>query len=107
MKADARREPTSGWRWLPPAARGGTLGGVIVSGAWASGPRSSRTGYPRPFLFATLLAAVCFTSASKVTLPISLTNGSTLSLAYAANLIALLLLRLAHAMVIAAAGTWV
>jgi hypothetical protein len=60
--------------------------------------------YPRPALFAALLVTGCLTSIWKVTLPISLTSGSTLSVSYAADLAALLLIGPRHAMVVAVAG---
>src|SRR5947207_13232711 len=60
--------------------------------------------YPRPFLFVTLLIAGAVTSTWKVTLPISLSSGSTLSVSYAADLTALLLLGPRAAMVVAVAG---
>src|SRR5262245_10860627 len=59
---------------------------------------------PRPLLFITLLAASCATSIWKVNLPIALTSGSTLSVSYAADLTALLLLGPRQAMIIAVAG---
>ena len=71
--------------------------------AWS---RSSRATYPQPVLFAVLLVFACLTSIWKVNLPITLTNGSTLSVSYAANLMSLLLLGPQHAVVIAAVGAW-
>ena len=62
--------------------------------------------YPHPATFAALLAAACVTSSWKVTLPISLASGSTLSVSYAANLTALLLLGPEQAMLIAVTGVW-
>src|SRR6476646_7441023 len=61
---------------------------------------------PRPLLFAVLLAASCLTSIWKVNLPLGLSSGSTLSVSYAANLLALLLLGPRHAIAIGAAGAW-
>jgi signal transduction histidine kinase/ActR/RegA family two-component response regulator len=78
---------------------------VILSGIWitvALFPDS----YPQPDLFIVLLASTCLTSLWKVNLPISKTSGSTLSVSYAANLMALLLLGSQHALVIAMAGVW-
>ena len=60
--------------------------------------------YPDPVLFIALGVVACWTSAWKVTLPISVANGATLSVSYAACLMALLLLGTEHAMVITAAG---
>ena len=59
---------------------------------------------PGPFFF--LLLAACLTSAWKVNLPIPLASGSTLSVSYAANLMAILLLGPRAAVVVAAAGVW-
>ncbi len=60
--------------------------------------------YPRPVLFVFLVALSCITSAWKVTLPLSLLSGSTLSVSYAADLTALLLLGPRAAVVVAVAG---
>src|SRR5262245_333942 len=60
--------------------------------------------YPRPALFATLIAVGAVTSTWKVNLPISLASGSTLSVSYAADLATLLLLGTGHAMVVAVVG---
>ena len=62
--------------------------------------------FPDPLLFGALLVFSCVTSAWKVTLPLSLSSGSTLSVSYAADLMALLLLGPEQAMVIAVAGAW-
>jgi len=62
------------------------------------------TDLPQPLLFAVLLGIACITSTWKVTLPIALSSGSTLSVSYAADLMALLLLGPRQAMVIAVAG---
>ncbi len=62
------------------------------------------TSYPQPLMFALLLLAACVTSTWKVTLPISVTGESTLSVSYAAHLMALLLLGPRHAVLIAVAG---
>jgi signal transduction histidine kinase/ActR/RegA family two-component response regulator len=59
---------------------------------------------PRPALFATLLVIGCVMSTWKVTLPIELSSGSTLSVSYAADLMALLLLGPRLAMIIAVVG---
>jgi len=64
------------------------------------------TTYSRPWMFAGLMAFSCLTSLWKVTLPLPLTSGSTLSVSYAADLMALLLLGPHHAMVVAVAGAW-
>ena len=61
---------------------------------------------PRPQLFALLLVTSCLTSAWKINLPISLASGSTLSVSYAANLMALLLIGTRASLIVAAAGVW-
>ena len=60
--------------------------------------------FPRPALFAVLIVFSCVTSVWKVNLPISTSSGATLSVSYAANLMALLLLGLQPAIIIAVAG---
>ena len=93
-----------GWRTLPIAAQF-YIAAVVAAGAMALLAFFPHE-YPRPVLFATLLVFACITSIWKVNLPIALTNGSTLSVSYAANLMSLLLLGPSHAIVIAAAGAW-
>jgi signal transduction histidine kinase/CheY-like chemotaxis protein len=100
--AHGSRRP--GWRTLPLPAQV-YVAGVIATGACtlvASFPRT----YAEPVLFVVLLVVACLTSIWKVNLPISVSNGATLSVSYAANLMSLLLLGPAHAVVIAAAGAW-
>jgi signal transduction histidine kinase/CheY-like chemotaxis protein len=92
------------WRGLPRAARVHvaivTLAGLAVLAA--SFPRT-----PPPWgLFLFSLAASCVTSAWKINLPIPLSSGSTLSMSYAADLMALLLLGPRPAIVIAVCGVW-
>jgi signal transduction histidine kinase/ActR/RegA family two-component response regulator len=90
------------WRQLPRTAQL-YASAVIVSGAavflhfWPD-------SLPRPELFAALLVIGCVMSTWKVTLPIELSSGSTLSVSYAADLMALLLLGPRLAMIIAVAG---
>jgi signal transduction histidine kinase/ActR/RegA family two-component response regulator len=60
--------------------------------------------YPQPALFAVLIVFACLTSLWKVNLPIATASGSTLSVSYAANLMALLLLGLQPAIIVAVAG---
>src|SRR5260370_2527514 len=78
---------------------------VTVAGAIALGA-SLPLAFPRPALFFVLLAASCVTSAWKINLPIPLASGSTLSVSYAADLMALVLLGPKPALVIAVAGAW-
>ena len=92
------------WRGLPWHAQL-YVGAVIIAGAAtlvAFFPRS----FPQPLLFAVLTVSACLTSAWKVNLPISKSSGSTLSVSYAANLMALLLLGPQHALIVAMAGVW-
>ena len=102
----AAASDTAGLTWgrLPRPARGYvaivTLAGVGVLAA--SFPRT-----PPPWgLFLFSLAASCVTSAWKINLPIPLSSGSTLSMSYAADLMALLLLGPRPAIVIAVCGVW-
>jgi signal transduction histidine kinase/ActR/RegA family two-component response regulator len=62
--------------------------------------------FPDPGMFFFLLLAACLTSAWKVNLPIPLASSSTLSVSYAANLMALLLLGPRAAVLVAVAGVW-
>jgi signal transduction histidine kinase len=98
--------PNSDLRWqaLPVAARlyvtaTITAGGILLL---ALAPRV----FPQPALFLFLLLTVCVTSAWKVNLPIALASGSTLSVSYAADLMALLMLGPRAAVAIAAVGVW-
>ena len=61
---------------------------------------------PAPGLFGLLVVTSCLTSLWKINLPIPLASGSTLSVSYAADLMALLLLGPEQALVIAVAGVW-
>jgi signal transduction histidine kinase/CheY-like chemotaxis protein len=90
------------WRRLPRAAQL-YVATVIVLGAATFGAFFPHA-VPRPALFLALLALGCVTSTWKVTLPIPLSSGSTLSVSYAADLMALLLLGPRLAMIIAVAG---
>ena len=78
---------------------------IVVAGAsvlttWL--PRA----YPRPVAFLTVLAMACMTAAWKVNLPIPLISGSTLSMSYAAKMMALLLLGPREAVLIAVAAAF-
>ena len=92
------------WRALPRAARA-YVGAVILSGVVIAA-----TFWParidRPWLFVALLAFGSLASTWKVNLPLTLNNGSTLSVSYAANLMSLLLLGPRQALVIAMVGAW-
>jgi signal transduction histidine kinase len=92
------------WHTLPWAAQSYVgavmIGGLVVLVAFFP------TTYPQPLLFAALTLFSCLTSTWKVTLPIPIASGSTLSVSYAANLMAMLMLGTRHAVLIAAAGVW-
>src|SRR6185503_15214553 len=77
-----------------------TLTGVVLIA------RFFPTACSRPWMLASLILFSCITSLWKVTLPLGLTSGSTLSVSYAADLMALLLLGPNHAMIVAVAGAW-
>jgi signal transduction histidine kinase/CheY-like chemotaxis protein len=98
------RSESLGLRGLPPAAQvyvvGVTAAGIVTFAAFF--PRTIT--HPGWFVFALLLA--CLTSAWKVNLPIPATSGSTLSVSYAADLMALLLLGTRPAVLIATIGVW-
>jgi signal transduction histidine kinase/CheY-like chemotaxis protein len=89
--------------WALPRAAQLYVAAVIAAGAYVFA-LTFPTAYPEPLLFVGLLAAACVTSTWKVTLPISVAGESTLSVSYAAHLMALLLLGPRHAVVIAVAG---
>ena len=91
--------------WALPRAAQLYVASLIGTGAYVLGI-SIPTTYPEPLLFALLLVAACVTSTWKVTLPISVAGESTLSVSYAAHLMALLLLGPRHAILIAVTGAW-
>jgi signal transduction histidine kinase/CheY-like chemotaxis protein len=91
--------------WALPRVAQLYVAAVIASGAYVF-TLFFPTAYPEPVLFVALLAAACVTSTWKVTLPISVAGESTLSVSYAAHLMALLLLGPRAAIVIAVAGAW-
>jgi PAS domain S-box-containing protein len=92
------------WRSLPRTAQLYVAIVITIGGALTLALFPLHT--PQPFLFAALLLFCCLTSAWKVDLQLLPTSGSTLSVSYAAALMALVLLGPAHATVIAAAGAW-
>jgi signal transduction histidine kinase/ActR/RegA family two-component response regulator len=96
--------PRSGLLWtaLPRAARL-YVALVIAVGAIAL-IAFFPLAYPKPILFAALLVIGCLTSIWKVALPIAVTSGSTLSVSYAADLTALVLLGPRQAMLVAVVG---
>ena len=76
---------------------------VILAGTGAAVYSFPRTP-PDPGLLLLLVVASCVTSAWKINLPIPLASGSTLSVSYAANMMALLLLGPRLAVFVAVAG---
>src|SRR5262245_40917217 len=96
---------TPAWLDLPLPAR------LYVSSVIVAGGTMLAVFFPRqipdPFLFTGLALFAWLTSAWKVTLPLPIVNGSTLSVSYAANLMALLLLGPSPSLVIAVAAFWI
>ncbi len=92
------------WHTLPVSAQ------LYVGAVLAAGVGYLASLFPlsveQPGLFVLLMLFACLTSTWKVNLPITVTNGSTLSVSYAANLMSLLLLGPAHAVLVAMAGAW-
>jgi PAS domain S-box-containing protein len=99
------RVPTDrfGWRALPRLAQA-YVGIVIVAGVCSAAVFFPRT-WPHPVMFAILLCCSCVTSAWKVTL-LPLTAAATLSVSYAANLMALLLIGPQPAILVAIGGAF-
>src|SRR5436190_10847675 len=92
----------SAWAALPHAAQF-YIAGVSAVGAYVLAVSFPRT-LARPAAFAALLVVACLTSIYKVKLVLSAKNESTLSIAYASVLMALVLLGPQAAMVIAVAA---
>jgi PAS domain S-box-containing protein len=107
MCASTRRQlacDRTGFSTLPQAAQI-YVALVIAIGALLTA-RVFPTVIAQPWLFAGLVLFSCLTSIWKVTLPLALASGSTLSVSYAADLMALLLLGPQQATVVAVAGAW-
>jgi len=103
--ASIRRIPDPlGWHGLPRIAQA-YVAVVTVAGTVAFIMSMPRT-LPDPLTLGGLLLLACVTSAWKVTLPLSLSSGATLSVSYAADLMALLLLGPEAAVIVAVAGAW-
>jgi len=92
------------WQALPRAAQY-YVAAVIAAGACAMVAYAPLQWPPSP-MFAVLVIASCLTSIWKVNLPIPLSSGATLSVSYAAHLMALLLLGTGYAVVVAVIGAW-
>jgi signal transduction histidine kinase/CheY-like chemotaxis protein len=103
VSTDAPARPL--WSEMPIGARV-YVAGVILAGVYGLALCAPRA-VPAPWLTAALLILVAVTSSWKVNLPIPIANGSTLSVSYAADMMALLLLGPSQAVVIALAGAWV
>src|SRR6185295_5787621 len=92
------------WHALPRVAQ------LYVVAVIAAGVGAVIALFPREWppaaLFGALVLASCLTSIWKVNLPIPLSSGSTLSVSYAADLTALLLLGPRYALLVALAGAW-
>ena len=93
-----------GWSALPRAAQ--IYAATIIAAGLTALVWYAPRQFPQPAMFAAAIAAACITSAWKVNLPTSLASGSTLSVSYAADLLALLLLGPRHALVVSIAGVW-
>jgi signal transduction histidine kinase/CheY-like chemotaxis protein len=90
------------WRSLPLGARVYVTSVVALGAAWLA--VSFPTTFPDPVMFLSLAVFACVTSMWKVTLPIAVANGSTLSASFAAIMSSLLLLGPRHAAPIAVAA---
>jgi PAS domain S-box-containing protein len=92
------------WQALPRTAQ------LYVVAVIAAGVGAVIVFFPREWppvvMFAALVIASCLTSIWKVNLPMPLSSGSTLSVSYAADLTALLLLGPRYALLVALAGAW-
>jgi signal transduction histidine kinase/ActR/RegA family two-component response regulator len=90
------------WQALPFAAQ--VYVALVVLGGALTFANMFPLSWPRPVLFAVLVVVACLTAAWKVNLPLPLSSGSTLSVSYAAKLMALLLLGPGHAVLVAVAA---
>jgi signal transduction histidine kinase len=94
------------WSWdaLPRLAQV-YVAVVILAGAYALA-RYFPANHAQPVLFAVMIVVTCFSSTWKVTLPMSVGGDSTLSVAYAADLMTLMLLGPGAGITAAAMGAW-
>ena len=99
-------EPRRGQSWTEMSA----TARIYVLTVMAAGAAMVIVWFPtamtEPWLFIALLITSCLTSLWKLNLPIPLASSSTLSVSYAADLTALLLLGTEQALIIALAGVW-
>jgi PAS domain S-box-containing protein len=93
---------TLAWQALPGAARF-YVAAVMLAGGYVLAT-SFPVQYPHPAMFVVLMISSCITSAWKVNLPGSVGSGCTLSVSYAADLAALMLLGPEQAMIVAISG---
>jgi signal transduction histidine kinase/CheY-like chemotaxis protein len=93
-----------GFLALPLAAR--VYITAVVGTGVAAVLYSAPLALPQPVLFLALVAASCLTSLWSVTLPLGRATGTTLSMSYSANIMALLLLGPSPAVIVALAGAW-
>jgi signal transduction histidine kinase/ActR/RegA family two-component response regulator len=91
-----------GWSDLPGRAQ--LYVALVILGGLAAAVWALPHAHADPLLFTALLVSGALMSAWKVTLPIPVTNGSTLSVADAANVMSLLILGAPAAALIAMAG---
>src|SRR5436190_12828163 len=91
-----------GWRAMPGAGRLYVASVIAIGTALVIAFPPLQ--YPNPVTFAVLLACACITAAWKVNLPLPVTNGSTLSVSHAADLMALVLLTPRQAVIFAVIG---
>lgn len=91
-------------RALPPAARA-YVGAVILTGAALVAYFGPQASFDQPFLFAAFLVVSAVTSAFKVNLPLA-RSGSTMSVSYAVDFAALLLLGPTETMLVAVTSGW-
>jgi hypothetical protein len=82
------------------------IGAVVAAGIGALFMQPPGAGYAHPAVFLTLLSAAAVASVFKVELPLS-DHGATMSLSFAFEFAALLMLGTHATMVIAAASAWV
>jgi len=103
---DAAPPRTAGLAWTALSLPAQLYVAAVIIGGAATLVALFPATYPQPILFAVLTLFACLTSVWKVNLPITSASGSTLSVSYAANLMALLLLGPRYALIVAIAGVW-
>jgi len=99
------KPPNDDLRWAALSLTAQLYVAAVLVGGAATLAAFFPKSLPEPVVFALLTLFACVTSAWKVNLPIA-TGGSTLSVSYAANLMALLLLGPQPAVLVAMAGVW-